>query len=218
MNVIQDNSKVWEDLYSQGKNVLTYPSEPLVRLTYGLLNPITHRKVLDYGFGAAANLIHLARRGFEMTGVEVSQSALEIGKKRCEEDNVLADLLLFSGGKLPFEDGCFDAVIPWQVLCYNNWGSFYAAMGEIERVLRPGGIFIGTMTGVGDVSHQMGIKIGDCEYISGAPGQEGAHLLIVDKSDLQRSFPDRTLTIGEFYYQFGDAQSRHLIVSYQKPE
>lgn len=101
MNIIQDNSKVWEDLYSQGKNVLTYPSEQMVRLTYGLLNTQAHKKILDYGFGAAANLIHLARRGFEMTGVEVSQSAVEIAKKRCIQDSVQADLLLFSGGRLP---------------------------------------------------------------------------------------------------------------------
>ncbi len=218
MNVIKNNSKVWEDLYSQGKSILTYPSEPLVRLTYGLINPQSHNKVLDYGFGAAANLIHLARRGFTMSGVEVSPSAVAIGKKRCAQDNVQADLFLFSSGKLPFENEYFDVVIPWQVLCYNNWESFSSAMQEIERVLRPGGIFIGTMTGVGDVSHQLGKKIGDCEYISGVTGQEGAHLLIVDKHDLQRCFPNRSITVGEFYYQFGTAESRHLIVSYQKPE
>lgn len=90
-------------------------------------------------------------------------------------------------------------------------------MTEIERVLRPGGVFIGTMTAVGDISHQLGKQIGDCEYISGAPGQEGAHQLIVDKNDLQRCFPNRLITVGEFFYKYGDAQSRHLIVSYQKP-
>ncbi len=218
MKVLQDNSKVWEELYSQGKNVLIYPSEPLVRLTYGLLNPQLHKKVLDYGFGAAANLLHLARRGYAMTGVEISASAVEIARGRCLQDNVQAELCLFAGGKLPFEEAYFDAVIAWQVLCYNNWESFYSGMREIERVLRPGGIFIGTMTGVGDVSHQFGKKIGDCEYISGVPGQEGAHLLIVEKNDLQRCFPNRSITVGEFYYQFDAAQSRHFIVTYQKPE
>lgn len=218
MKVLQDNSKVWEELYSQGKNVLIYPSEPLVRLTHGLLNPQLHQKVLDYGFGGAANLLHLARRGYAMTGVEVSASAVEIAKNRCTQDHVQADLRLFAGGKLPFAEAYFDAVIAWQVLCYNNWASFHSGLQEIERVLRPGGMFIGTMTGVGDVSHQLGTKTGDCEYISGVPGQEGAHLLIVEKNDLPRCFPNRSITVGEFYYQFDAAQSRHFIVTYQKPE
>ena len=217
MSAVQSNSKVWEDIYSQGKGVLSYPSEPLVRLTYGLLNPQQHKKVLDYGFGAAANLIHLARRGFAMTGVEVSPSALQIAKTRCAQDNVQADLRLLDGGKLPFDNDSFDAVIAWQVLYYNNWQSLYSAMLEIERVLRPGGLFIGTMAGTNDVSHQMGKPLGDCEYISGVPGQEGAHLLIVEKHELQRCFPNRSITVGEFYYQFGDAISRHFIASYQKP-
>lgn len=218
MDAVQSNSKVWEDIYSQGKGMLSYPNDSMVRLTYGLLNPQLHKQVLDYGFGAAANLIHLARRGFTMTGVEVSPSAVEIAKNRCSQDNVQADLRLVEGGSLPFDNGCFDAVIAWQVLYYNNWASFHSAMQEIERVLRPGGIFIGTMAGVGDISHKLGKSIGDCEYISGAPGQEGAHLLIVDKNDLQCCFPNRSITVGEFYYQFDATQSHHFIVSYQKSE
>jgi len=218
MNVVHGNSKVWEDIYSQGKGMLSYPNESLVRLTYGLLKPESHKQVLDYGFGAAANLIHLARRGFTMTGVEVSPSANEIAKKRCDQENIQADLYLVAGVKLPFEDGRFDVVIAWQVLYYNNWESFFSAMQEIERVLRPRGIFIGTMAGVGDVSHQMGEPLGNCEYISGVPGQEGARLLIVEKNDLQRCFPNRSITVGEFYYQFDSAQSKHFIVTYQKPE
>jgi len=217
MSAVQNNSKVWEGIYSQGKGMLVYPNESMVRLTYGLLKPESHKRILDYGFGTAANLIHLARRGFSMAGVEVSASALEIAQQRCAQENIHADIRLFAGGQLPFEDGSFDVVMAWQVLYYNSWESFHSAMGEIERVLRPGGIFIGTLAGVGDVSHQMSKPLGDCEYISGVLGQEGAHLLIVDKDDLPRCFPQRQIRVGEFYYQFDAPPSRHFIVTYQKP-
>ena len=39
MSSVQSNSKVWEDIYSQGKGILSYPNESMVRLTYGLLEP-----------------------------------------------------------------------------------------------------------------------------------------------------------------------------------
>lgn len=218
MGSIQKNSKVWEDIYSQGKGILSYPNESMVRLTYNLLDPLRHKQILDYGFGSANNLIHLARRSFAMTGVEVSQSALEIANRRCMDAGVNADLRLIEGGELPFEQNSFDAVIAWQVLYYNNWSGLHAAIHEIERVLRPGGIFIGTMAGVGDISHKLGKALGDCEYISGAPGQEGAHLIILDKHELNRCFPGMEITIGEFNYQYGEVQSHHFIISYQKPE
>jgi SAM-dependent methyltransferase len=214
---VRINAGIWENLYGQGKGLLQYPSESLVRLSYGLLDPQQHAQVLDYGFGAAANLIHLARRGFLMSGVEVSASAVEIAGKRCADAGVSADLRLGAGGKLPFDDGRFDAVLAWQVLYYNTWETMRSAMREIERVLRPGGRFIGTMAAVGDASQVHARPVGDCEYISMVEGQEDARVLIVDSGDLQRCFPDRKISVGEFHYQFGALRSRHFIVTYERP-
>jgi SAM-dependent methyltransferase len=214
---VRVNAGIWENLYGQGKGLLQYPSESLVRLSYGLLDPQVHAQVLDYGFGAAANLIHLACRGFRMSGVEVSASAVEIAAKRCAAVGVQADLRWSEGGKLPFPDAQFDAVLAWQVLYYNTWGTLRAAVQEIERVLRPGGRFVGTMAGTGDVSHVHATALGDCEYISTVPGQEDARLLIVDKADLPRCFSDRNISVGEFQYQFGKVRSRHFIVTYERP-
>ena len=217
MDAIEANSRIWENIYGHGKGLLRYPSESLVRLTHGLLDPQKQAKVLDYGFGSAANLIHLAHRGFAMTGVEVSASAVEIAGRRCAQEGVKADLHLVSGGRLPFADASFDAVIAWQVLYYNTREGFRLAMQDIERVLRPQGVFIGTMAAVGDISHVQGQLVGDCEYVSGTPGQEGAHLLILDRADLQPCFPGRSIAVGEFDYQFGTMRSRHFIVTYAKP-
>ena len=123
MNSVQSNSKVWENIYSQGNGVMSYPNESMVRLTYNLLNLSEQKYVLDYGFGSANNLIHLARRGFEMSGVEISPSALKIAKTRCNQESIQADLRLVSTGELPFHDDHFDVVIAWQVLYYNTWKS-----------------------------------------------------------------------------------------------
>lgn len=68
------NSRVWEGLYKQGKSNLQYPNSFLVSLSHHLLDPAKHRNVLDYGFGAGANLIFLARRGFAVSGAEVSKA------------------------------------------------------------------------------------------------------------------------------------------------
>lgn len=217
MDVMDENSRVWESLYSAGKNILVYPNESFVRMTYGLLDVQTHPRVLDYGFGAGANLLHLGRRGFKMSGIEVSKSAVAIGQKRCKQEGIDAELILSTEPTIPFGDNQFDVVVAWQVLYYNDWKSLAFAVQEIERVLRPGGIFIGTMAQEGDTSHTNSNSLGDCEYVSNVQGQEGARLLIIQESNLTRCFPGRDLRVGQFNYSFNGVESRHFIIVYQLP-
>ena len=98
-------------------------------------------------------MIHLINKGYELSGVEVSDSAKSNLTARLEKLRSKADLRSISEGKIPFEDGKFDVVIAWLVLYYNDWNGFHKAMDEINRVLKPGGVFLGTMCAVGDYSH-----------------------------------------------------------------
>ena len=58
----QSNHKVWRSLYAQGKADLRYPSEAFVRLSHRLLGPDRPGRVLDFGFGTGANLVHTVAR------------------------------------------------------------------------------------------------------------------------------------------------------------
>jgi SAM-dependent methyltransferase len=211
------NVQIWEDLYRQGKSNLNYPNSFLVSLSHHLLNPATHHRVLDYGFGTGANLIFLARRGFELSGAEVSKSALDIVQSKLGAEMLHADLRLMQEDKLPFGDNSFDGVIAWQVLYYNNWETLHQAVREIDRVLRPGGIFIGTMAAPGDVSQVNSTPLGNDLYRSNVPGQERAKILIVDKDRLAHCFPDRKLRTGRFTQSFeGLPTGSHWVLSYEK--
>ena len=97
MNAVQTNSKVCEDIYSQGIGMLLYPNESLVRLTYRLLKPELHKQVLEYGFDPAANLTHLVPLSFAITGDKVSLSEVEIAKKCFAQENIHTDIRLFAG-------------------------------------------------------------------------------------------------------------------------
>jgi SAM-dependent methyltransferase len=211
------NAQIWEDLYRQGKSNLNYPNSFLVSLSHHLLDPAKHHRILDYGFGTGANLIFLARRGFELYGAEVSQSALDIVQKKLGAEKLQADLRIIHDNKVPFDDNSFDVVIAWQVLYYNTWETLHEAVREINRVLRPGGIFIGTMAAPGDVSQVNSKPLGNGLYQSNVPGQERATVLIVDKDHLQHCFPDKWLRIGNFTQSFeGIPTGSHWVVSYEK--
>ena len=166
---IKHNSITWQKLYSEGKNDLRYPNDVFIRCCYKYLDKSTSR-VLDYGFGTGANLIHLANLGCDVSGAEISNHAVEKTKDRLSEWGLSADLrCIEAGGLLPWPSEYFDAIVTWQVLCYNDWDTWRHAVSELERVLKPGGLFICATAAPGDISQTMSQSIGNGLYKSQVP-------------------------------------------------
>jgi SAM-dependent methyltransferase len=95
------------------------------------------RRILDLGCGTGTMLGHLRAFG-HAEGVEADQRAVELCRRR-GEDRVQ---LLESDG-LPFRDDSFDVLTALDVLEHIEDDG--AALREVARVLRPGGIFLATV-------------------------------------------------------------------------
>jgi hypothetical protein len=72
------------------------------------------------------------------------------------------------------------------------------------------------MAAPGDESHKNGRLIGDNLYKSTVKGQEGAIIIIVDRSQLPRCFPGKNIAVGKFGYDFNGQRSWHWVISYTK--
>lgn len=92
-------------------------------------------RILDAGCGTGNNLRHLGAWG-RPVGVDLSPEALRF----CHERGVAAaGATLLS---LPFADGAFDCVTSFDVI-YHQWvADDGAAVREMARVLRPGGLLL----------------------------------------------------------------------------
>ncbi|RMG37001.1 MAG: class I SAM-dependent methyltransferase [Gammaproteobacteria bacterium] len=209
------NGAVWESLYRHGHR-LQYPGEMLVRMAHRYLDPERHRRVLDYGFGTGENLVHLARRGFSVAGVEVSESALTVARQRLAGLVDPDALVLHEGGRLGFASETFDAVIAWQVLCYNDDEGLRRALVELHRVLRPGGRFLAALCAPGDSRQSTGEPLGGGVWRLTVPGQDGCLLRVLEREEIPRYFPDTGLEVGSFGHEMGETVSRHWIVTYEK--
>jgi SAM-dependent methyltransferase len=90
-------------------------------------------QVLDVacGTGNAALLAH--RAGAVVTGLDASPRLLEVARERVPE----ARFVPGDAGRLPFDDGRFDAAVSVFGLIFARPGE--AAAAEIARVVRPGG-------------------------------------------------------------------------------
>ena len=102
------------------------------------------QQVLDIATGTAGVAIAIARQGTaHVTGVDVSEEMLEIGRRRVEAAGLQSriDLEGARAEELPFADGTFDAVSFTYVLRYV--GDPGATIAELVRALRPGGVMAG---------------------------------------------------------------------------
>ncbi len=211
------NSSIWERLYSQGKAVLQYPDSTLISIIHHLLDSEKHKRILDYGFGSGSNMLAFLRRGFICSGVEVSENAIQIASERMLKESFNPDLKLMRNGVIPFKDSVFDAVIAWGVLYYNDWNTFSRAVSEINRVLRVGGLFIGSMMKSDNFKLKNTRPLGNSLYERVAAGQEGAIIIAIDnEKQLSDCFPGKKLSIGKMGFDFNNKGCYHWIVSYEK--
>jgi len=105
----------------------------------GLLNGVTGR-VLEIGGGTGANLVHYGSGLESLTVTEPESAMLKRLRRRVEQVAPTATVLRAPAEDLPFDDGVFDAVVSTLTLC--SVDDQRRAVGELRRVLRPGGVLL----------------------------------------------------------------------------
>jgi SAM-dependent methyltransferase len=91
--------------------------------------------VLDAGCGAGRMLPVLAAAGCRAVGVDLSAGMV----RRARQDHPGFDTRVGSLTALPFPDGSFDGVLSWYSTIHLPDERLPPAVGEVRRVLRPGG-------------------------------------------------------------------------------
>ena len=149
-------------------------------------------RVLDVGAGSGRHTDEAYRRGADVVALDLSHDALRETNERLRGDHdarngtgaslaVRADVLA-----LPFPDGSFDRVIASEVL--EHVPADAAAITELVRVLRPGGLAAVT------VPRWLPEKV--CWALSDAYHEvEGGHVRIYRASELRRRLEDAGLQV-----------------------
>jgi len=95
-------------------------------------------KILEVAPGPGYLSIELAKRGFDVTGVEISADFVEIEKRNAAESGVNVDFRQGNASSLPLPDGAFDFIIC--SAAFKNFSEPLKALNEMHRVLKPEGI------------------------------------------------------------------------------
>ena len=98
-------------------------------------------RILDVGCGTGSNLAAFSELG-PAVGIDMSADALAFCRQRGVERVAFSEI-----ERLPFADGTFDVITAMDVLEHTD--DDLAALGELRRVLRPGGLLLATVPAYG---------------------------------------------------------------------
>jgi ubiquinone/menaquinone biosynthesis C-methylase UbiE len=104
------------------------------------LVPGARGRVLEVGVGSGMNLPFYAADVREVVGVDPSQELLEMARRRAAGAGRPVTLTRASATSLPLDDASFDTIVMTWTLC--TIPDPLAALGEMRRVLRPGGALL----------------------------------------------------------------------------
>lgn len=95
------------------------------------------KDVLEIGCGTGVHARLLAEAGARVSAVDLTPTAVELTKRRLELAGLEADVREADAEALPYPDASFDFVWSWGVIHHSEHTD--RVIGEIARVLRPGG-------------------------------------------------------------------------------
>jgi len=96
--------------------------------------------VLDVGCGGGFTSEYLAKMGAVVHGIDISPKLIETAKKHAYSMSLKIEYKQGAGESLPYEDNRFDVVICVDVL--EHVSDLRKVISEIQRVLKPGGLFL----------------------------------------------------------------------------
>ena len=149
--------QVWEESFAEQiarEAYNTAPVEALARtVSYYLRDrfPLEKRRdlhFLEMGCGAGSNLLWLAQKGIRVSGIDIAPTVVKLARENLERAGYgdrIGQLIEGSVTEVPLPDRSFDGILEACVFQHLDKENRAKAFGEVARLLKPGGIFVGYM-------------------------------------------------------------------------
>lgn len=181
-------------------------------------------KVLEIGCGLGTDGAQFARAGADYTGIDLTEASIELARKRFELSGLKGEFRVADAEKLDFADETFDLVYSHGVL--HHTPDTGAAVGEIYRVLKPGGRAIVMLYHRGSYNYRIGIRVlrrAGAGLLKSEAGIRLVHTLTGEPIDSLREHAQLSRTNGEssandFLSQSTDGAGNPLARVYSRSE
>lgn len=148
------------------------------------------KDVLDIGCGGGFLTNALSAKGYTVTGIDLSESSLEIAKKHDSTKRV--QYLKADAYALPFPDQSFDVVCAMDILEHVEQPQ--RLIKEASRVLRPGGFFFFHTFNRNPLSYILIIKGVDW-FVRNAPKNMHVYSLFIKPKELTQMLQNESMQV-----------------------
>lgn len=152
-------SDVWQDIHQNYKQQ-DWIDKPSIFAEQAIQYFPKTGAVLELGAGQAQDGCFFAEKGYIVTATDLEDSALELAKQKASDKGVELDLRKVDlREELPFESDSFDVIYSHLALHYFDTETTKRLFGEIQRVLKPGGVFAFFVNSVNDPEYKTGEEL-----------------------------------------------------------
>ena len=99
-------------------------------------------RVLDACCGSGRHTLELARRGFRVTGVDVSAEAIEYARRDAADEGLAVDLRVGDMRTLPTDVDVHAAICMGNAFGYLEHEGTVAFLADLAKIVRPGGALV----------------------------------------------------------------------------
>jgi cyclopropane fatty-acyl-phospholipid synthase-like methyltransferase len=133
------------------------------------LDSHTPGRALDLGCGTGANLVSMAQRGWQVTGVDFAVKAISAARRKARQAGVKVELHVADVTRIDDIHGPFDLIL--DIGCFHNLdqGGKLRYLANLVRLLAPQGAFLlyaFSTTGDSDATTRSGITPADVERLN----------------------------------------------------
>ncbi|MGV6871910.1 class I SAM-dependent methyltransferase [Pseudochelatococcus sp. B33] len=127
---------------------------------------------LDLGCGVGRHALLFARLGFRTAAVDLAEAGLTELRRVAEQEGLSIETHVSPMNELPFADGSFDYVLAFNVIYHGDPAIVRATVDEIRRVLKPGGLFQGTMLSKRNAGYGVGTEVAPDTFVREMSGTD----------------------------------------------
>lgn len=115
-------------------------------------------KVLDIGCGEGYYSIYLAKNGFNVTGIDLSENAIKLAKKNAEKEDVKIKFTSMDVNDLEKLNEKFDFILEWAILHHISHEKRKKYLENLNKLLSKRGKYLSVSFNIKDRKSDMGKK------------------------------------------------------------
>ncbi len=192
--------KKWNEIYKKELRGIWYPMLGVIRFTARYLKrkigidlyetKKESKRIIDLGCGNGNHVVFFAEQGFDVSGLDLSEEAIEIAEAWLNKRNLKADLRVGDIEKLPYPDQSFDVVTSHGVLDHIPFEKAKKAMEEIKRILVPEGYVCISLRSTEDCEFGRGKKVAQNTFVLEEGYEKGVIQHYFDFQEIKELFKD----------------------------